>query len=335
MPINKLAPFFLLAVLGPTYANENLSKLKKIQRLDQFAFGSCNQEYKPQPLWKHILKDQPQLFLWGGDNIYADKNPLKGQFEIKYAIQNDNTDYKKLTQKVPIIGIWDDHDYGKNNGGDDYDYKYKSQQLFLDFIKEPANSARRDQEGIYTSYHFGSAKQQVKFILLDNRFHLTSHKTKDARILGEEQWQWLEKELAQSQAQIHFIVTGIPFLPPKMIHTEEWAQYPHEKLRMLNLLKKYRPSGVIFLSGDKHFSAITKSEGYFEIMSSGMTHKTTPLLIPWLKPQFPESYYELNYGLLKIDWQAKPLELSVEIKGEQGTALKKTLKLSTDGFFNE
>ena len=35
--------------------------------------------------------------------------------------------------EVEIFTIWDDHDYGMNDGGGDYKYKVESQKLFNDF----------------------------------------------------------------------------------------------------------------------------------------------------------------------------------------------------------
>ena len=41
-----------------------------------------------------------------------------------------------------IIGTWDDHDYGLNDAGKEYDGKDFSQQLMLDFLDEPSDSLR-------------------------------------------------------------------------------------------------------------------------------------------------------------------------------------------------
>lgn len=316
--------FFSLNALS----NENSHKLKQVGVLEKFAFGSCNREWKPQPLWKRIIADRPQLFVWGGDVIYGDKKPNKHNLEYKYAFQNNIAYYKELKSRMPIIGIWDDHDYGDNNGNGRFSGKFKSQQLFLDFIEEPLHSARRKRKGIYTSYTFGKGDKKVKFILLDNRFNVVEGQT----ILGETQWRWFEKEIKNSDARVHFIMSGLPVLPNKMIKTEEWADFPDEKKRLLMLLNKYRPSGVLFLSGDKHFAAITHNHGYFEMMSSGLTHKTSKLLIPFLNLHFENTYYDLNYGLVKLNWDKKPLELTMQIEGISNTAVKKALILDNGKF---
>ena len=35
--------------------------------LSRIAFGSCNSEQKPQPLWPVIAQDKPSLWIWTGD----------------------------------------------------------------------------------------------------------------------------------------------------------------------------------------------------------------------------------------------------------------------------
>ena len=46
-------------------------------------------------------------------------------------------------QNTQIIGVWDDHDYGKNDGGSDYKLKDKTREIFLDFIGEAQDTERR------------------------------------------------------------------------------------------------------------------------------------------------------------------------------------------------
>lgn len=101
-----------------------------------------------------------------------------------------NPEYKAFIDTTPYIGIWDDHDFGINDGHKRYTYREESQQIFLDFMNEPKDTARRTQEvripivsrvseeltltlwgrqGIYTSYEVGADDRKIKFILIDNR----------------------------------------------------------------------------------------------------------------------------------------------------------------------
>ena len=54
-------------------------------------------------------------------------------------------------QGTRVIGVWDDHDYGINDGGKDFKLKNQTRDVFLDFVGEPEDSARRLQ--VDTSIH--------------------------------------------------------------------------------------------------------------------------------------------------------------------------------------
>jgi alkaline phosphatase D len=44
-----------------------------------------------------------------------------------------------------MIGIWDDHDFGTNNGGKEFSRKAAYREMFLDFLGEPTHGTpRRD-----------------------------------------------------------------------------------------------------------------------------------------------------------------------------------------------
>ncbi|MFX5972561.1 hypothetical protein ABTE98_19450, partial [Acinetobacter baumannii] len=41
-------------------------------QLLRIAFGSCAKQSKPQPIWAAVRAARPELFLFLGDNLYAD-----------------------------------------------------------------------------------------------------------------------------------------------------------------------------------------------------------------------------------------------------------------------
>lgn len=178
------------------------------------------------------------------------------------------------------MGIYDDHDYGKNDGGKEYEYRDASKQIFLDFMDEPLGTERRNQtSGIHTSYSIGPAGQRVKIILVDVRSNKEgSYGSGD--LLGEAQWEWLERELTNSDAQIHIIGSGIQVLPAAKPVQEKWGAFPQSRERLMALLAKTRPSGLILISGDVHYAELMRFPGacsptgadIWEATSSGLTH---------------------------------------------------------------
>ena len=133
------------------------------------AFGSCSDQKRPQPLWDDIVAQKAQLWIWIGDNIYGDTENMD-TLRAKYDLQKSNPIYQQLRQSTSVIGVWDDHDYGVNDGGKEYPQRKQSQQLMLDFLDVPATSPLRKQEGAYSSHTYGPKGQRVKVILLDGRY---------------------------------------------------------------------------------------------------------------------------------------------------------------------
>lgn len=291
--------------------------------LTRLAFGSCNRQDLPQPLWTPILKFQPQAWIWLGDNIYGDTNDME-VLENKWTTQKTHPDYTQLRALCPVIGIWDDHDYGRNNAGFGYPFKKESQKLFLDFLDEPTESPRRNQAGIYATRTFGPPGSEVRVILLDGRSFRGAPKS-GGDILGETQWIWLTEILESSTAQVHLICSGSQILPTEHRH-EKWADYPDSRKRLLDMIAQTKKSGVLFLSGDRHMGEISRLEHagttFTEVTSSGMTHFRHDTTSEKNSLRLGEFFAELNFGTLEIDWGLK--KITIAIRDSAGSVVRNT-----------
>ncbi|CAK9178261.1 unnamed protein product [Ilex paraguariensis] len=199
--------------------------------VSRIAFGSCSNQSAPQPIWDAIIDYNPQVFIWLGDNIYGDvRRPFKlfgkqrtigpwknvprfvpspeHEMLSRYHMAKTNPAYSLLRHNTKIIGTWDDHDYGLNDAGKEFNGKIINQRLLLDFLDEPQDSPRRSQAGVYTSYTFGPVGRQIKVLLLDTRYH-RDPLSSDGSILGSSQWIWLQKELNGPASAITIIGSSI------------------------------------------------------------------------------------------------------------------------------
>ena len=311
--------------------NSQLVDTSKI--MTTIAFGSCNKENLSQSIWQPISNNNPDLWIWLGDNIYGDSedpNVLEG----KYNRQKANPNYRKFIEQTPVIGIWDDHDYGQNDGNKTHPIKKESQQLLLDFLDVPANATVRTQEGVYQSYTFGQGNQKVKVLLLDTRYfrdELQKNPTKSGQrylpnetgtILGETQWQWLESELTNSDAQIHIIGGSIQMIPEQHNY-EKWANFPIEYDKLFNLIEKTQPNQPILVSGDRHLAEISTinlskmNQPLYEITSSGLTHSYEKVLEKGEVNAHrvgDKLTGKKNFGVFHIDWSSSPPSVKVEIR---------------------
>ncbi|MBU0678507.1 MAG: alkaline phosphatase family protein [Verrucomicrobia bacterium] len=284
------------------------------------AFGSCNKHDAPQEYWSVIDSNNPDLWIWLGDIVYADTEDMP-VMESKYDAQFSNVNYRVFRENTQIIGIWDDHDYGENNAGKWYPRKRESQQLLLDFLEAPPDDIRRMQEGVHIAYEFGSGKRRVLVILLDVRYH-ADRPGEDADILGEEQWRFLEHELKQSRAQLVLIGSGIQVLSQEH-KWEKWANFPRSRERLLKLIQQSGVEGVVFLSGDRHMHEIsvmndeTTPYPLIDITSSGLTHSYPELLAEKNPYRAGDMYTGKGFGLITIDWDSEMPTASLQIRDLQ------------------
>lgn len=280
----------------------------------RIAFGSCNRQDLPQPLWKPIAAFDPQIWIWLGDTIYGDTLDME-ELERKWNQQKSNPDYARLTSTATILGTWDDHDYGANNAGFTYRRKKESQQLILDFLDEPPDSPRRARQGIHDARTFGPEGRKVMVVLLDVRYFRAAPRT-GGDILGEAQWIWLEKTLRSSDADIHLICSGTQILPQEHRY-EKWADYPVSRQRLIDLLRELDTPGAVLLSGDRHIAEITRlpaADGHpaiVELTTSGMTHSWRDFPGEENSLRVGEPFTDLNFGTLEIDWPARSMTLAV------------------------
>lgn len=308
---------FLISTVAFAQSTEetNFDRLEalKTKNITRIAFGSCNNQNHKQPLWKDLMITKPDLWIWGGDIIYAD---WERNYDIKasYEKQKNQPEYQAFIKQTAVIGMWDDHDYGYNNASGNNPHKVENQKLLLDFLDEPADSPRREQEGIYTSYEFGEEGKRIKVIFLDGRYF--QGQDPDAMMLGKKQWDWFENELKNSTAQVHFIMTGLSIFSPLLPYSDEWWQWPNEVKRLLKAINDYKPQGVVFLTGDKHFGSIFKSNGQLEFLSSGMTHVIDRRAWWYLGRKYPTTYFGYNYGMIDVEWDGALPVLTMQLRSQ-------------------
>ncbi|MFA0960759.1 alkaline phosphatase D family protein [Roseivirga sp. BDSF3-8] len=300
-----------------------------IQPLQRITFGSCSHQENEEQMWDEINATNPDLYIWLGDNIYGDTRDM-GVMREKYEKQKSYPGYRELTSNTPVVGTWDDHDYGINNGGKGYSMKEESQQLALDFLNVPADAPERNREGLYSSHTFGPEGKRVQVILLDVRYFRDTVYVKDGisqpnldgTILGEAQWDWLEEELDNSKADLILIGSGIQFIPTEH-RFEKWANFPNERTRLLNLLADSDNKNVILLSGDRHIAEVSRIQPgdmdapVYEVTSSGLTHT-------WREASEEANQYRVgdliiarNFGLMEVDWSGSDPSVTVKILGKE------------------
>ncbi len=299
----------------------------------RIAFGSCAHQDKLQPVLETVVNSQPDLFIYLGDNIYGDTREMDVLRE-KYATLGGKPEFQRLHETVPVLSVWDDHDYGWNDAGKEYEFKEQSKDIFLDFWHVPADSPRRGHPGIYGVHRFAAKGRAVQVILLDTRsfrdplarngetIPAGSGFKNDYRpdddpektLLGAAQWRWLE-EVLRKPADLRIVCSSIQF-GHEYNGWESWTNLPAEQRRMVELIRETQARGIIFITGDVHWGEISRRdfEGLypiFDVTASGLTEE-------WynLEPnQFRvgEAVRENHFGEIEIDWSATDPRILLKI----------------------
>ena len=292
----------------------------------KYGLGSCLDQDLEQSIWSSIEKENLDGFIFLGDNVYGDLPSGKLlKMQKAYQIQRKRLP-RWLMDEKEILAIWDDHDFGLNDGGGDYPYKKDAEKMFLNFWNVPQSDLRRNREGIY----FKKTKQidgtEVEIIGLDTRYFRSKLRGKKnayeqnndsaATILGQDQWTWLETSISNSIADVIIILSSIQILATNHPY-EKWDNFPLERKRLLKLIANAsNDKTIIAVTGDRHKSGIYQNKDFLEITASSLNKsaskgkETDPLLIG-------KTYPIINYGLLNIEPNKNKITVSIHNKNGQ------------------
>ncbi len=315
----------------------------------RIGFGSCAEASRPQPVWDAINERRFDLFVFLGDNIYGDTRDM-AVLRAKYAELAAQPGFARLRAETPVLAVWDDHDFGEDDAGGDYPQKEESRRIFLDFWDVPAGSPRRQRDGVYGSYVFGPPGRRVQVLLPDLRYNRTALVPLDlggadyeawanqrlaaglevpgpyarnpdhrATMLGERQWQWLERQL-QVPAELRLVGSSVQVLAD-FTGWESWAVFARDRERLFDLIRRSNASGVVFLSGDVHYAELSKQDlnvpyTLWDLTSSGLTEE-------WKVPtpnanRASEVVTDANFGFIEIDWLERQTRLTLGIADSTG-----------------
>ena len=248
----------------------------------KLAVASCMSDHytKEFKIWDILASKNPEYMLMIGDNVYTDEaavdmrqatNPeIIWQRYVDTRLALPVFFYEKL---IPVHAIWDDNDYGMNNGDETFKYKSESKEVFDAFYAQ-------DMSDDDWTKAFGTGGLlsigDFNFYFLDARYFRS--KFKEGSHLGIDQSAWFYSKI-RDEGNPSFIVKGDQFFGGyhrfesfEGNHPESFNQFVGE-LRQVN-------TPFIFISGDRHLSEIMQfprslfGKPSFEITSSPMHSKT-------------------------------------------------------------
>jgi alkaline phosphatase D len=233
----------------------------------RFAFGSCvgYHGYDSAATWGDMAsRTNFDLLLMLGDNHYADTTDPE-VFLTAFGVQRRLAGYAEISRRTPQYAIWDNHDYGPEPCDGTAKNKERSLAAFKRFWPNPS-FGEAGNPGVYHKF----SRSGVEFFMLDNRYHRSpngavedGHKTH----LGEAQLAWLKRGLVASTAPAKVLAIGGEWESSGIANS--WTSFKRERDDVFKFIEEHGITGVLLLSGDRHFTAAYQVNGKYIEVSSG------------------------------------------------------------------
>lgn len=296
------------------------------------------------PMWDRLRNANVDFVLMTGDQVYVDsKEFVERQKATELDIWQRYVDaFKRLPiyhwqNLVPIFAVWDDHDYGTNDGDTNFIAKAPSTSAFEAVFHGNDIAGVWEKCPVGTSSKFTAFGQRI-FLMDDRSFRKpntdASSKTDAFGHWGEEAHRWLINDMNQTTLPT-WIINGNQFLSGKTLDYKEAFQdnHPAEFNLLLRELTQQK-SAFVFASGDIHLSEIMKAPadklGFetYEYTSSSMHSYTgtgwdNPLRIP------DATTSEFNFMVHKVNAGTNSMEINTQCLGlASAPYFTKTLTIS-------
>ncbi len=253
----------------------------------EFAFASCGRTGSTNHSYELIRRHQPLFFLCTGDFHYEDVHSTQVEkFHEAYDRVLGSPVQARLYREVPLVYLWDDHDFCGNNSDERGLGRTAVRQAHRDYFPHYPLMDNSATGPIAQSFNVG----RVKFILTDLRSERDPSRWWDnprKTMMGGPQREWWKRELlaANGRFPLIFWVSSVPWIgsmqtnhywpvpaeasgyfhheqlsyvattnlhPTKPVAVDSWAAYAYERAELATFVKRHNIRGLVILHGDMH-----------------------------------------------------------------------------------
>tara|TARA_R100001015_G_C4634552_1_gene201263 strand:+ start:870 stop:2093 length:1224 start_codon:yes stop_codon:yes gene_type:complete len=267
-------------------------------------------------IFSAMLEKDAEAMLWLGDNIYlrpADWDSRSGIY-YRYSHYKSQPALQEFWKNFHHYAIWDDHDYGPNDANRSFVNKDITLEAFKDFWANPNYGLNSNAEGITGMFSYND----VDFFLLDNRSFRTPNERESGErfILGDEQIAWLIDALVSSKARFKIVAVGGQLLNTAALY-ENHSTFAEERQKIIELIEEEQIKNVVFLSGDRHKTELSKYVGendftIYDFTSSPLSSTSYNSIEEPNTLRVEGTHYgEQNFGMLTFEgsWKERVLVL--------------------------
>jgi hypothetical protein len=219
-------------------------------------FASCATTGSQHPVFQTIRSLLPDFFIHTGDLHYQDISTNNvSLFRSAYDMVLASPAQSALFREVPIMYMWDDHDFGPNNSDSTAPGRLAARLTYQEYL--PHYPLAFGSGDISINYTFSVGR--VFFIVCDSRSARSpANATDDSRktMLGAAQKAWFKRQLLMANGKYPLIVwvNTLPWIGAT--GDDGWYLYTNERREIANFIKTNDIRGLCQLSGDAHMLAI-------------------------------------------------------------------------------
>lgn len=269
-----------------------------------------------------ILSQSPNLMLWAGNNVHlreADAGSRAGMLD-RYTKSRAPEQMAPLLASVPNAAVWGPQDYGDPARGRFFRNRELSREVFELFWPNPAP----EEDALLSAFTYGDAE----FFLLDVNSERDTFgpKSSEHDFLGDEQIEWLIRQLRSSQATFKIVVAGAAIVNPAEDPDQATAA-KDERDAFLNALLAARVNGVIFVTGGKNYGELTRmvrpnAPVLYELGLGPLTQRadaSSTALNYFREPS--TATFRRQFALLRFHGPEADRKLTFEVRDVQGNQL--------------
>ena len=265
------------------------------------------------PVFDHLRNEGALFYLNAGDLHYTN---IAGNdvslFRSAYKTLFTASRQRALYESVPLVYMWDDHDFGPNDSDSTSPARPAARTVYQEYIPHYPLAAGTGQVPNYQTFSVG----RVKFILADQRSEKSLRTNADnasKTVLGAAQKTWLKQQLLDGRD--HYLLTlwvgSFPWIGTASSGDDSWLGYTTERAELANFIKDNAVTNLVMLAGDAHMVAAddgtnnnyaTGGGGGFPVLHAAALHRNGSTKGgPYNQGSFPNpdaSYGQ--YGVLEI-----------------------------------
>jgi len=317
-----------------TFQTQELWQWRKDPPEFSFAIGSCvyiNEKKDDRPskpyggdyeIFESIREKDPDFMLWLGDNTYLREPDFLTERGIRHRYRHSRAvpEMQALLGSVHHYATWDDHDYGPNDSDRSYVNKKMTEKAFNDYWGN-LNTNATGQGGITSHFLWND----VEVFLMDDRYFRDSNRSldKDKKYLGDTQLDWLIQALTTSRAPFKIVCIGGQVVSSAAKY-ENLATYPGARKRLFDRIAAEKIEGVLFMSGDRHHTEISKenrTDAYplIDITCSPLTSGThSPRDEGNTNQVEGKTFYDKNFGIVNVEGKRTDRVMTLTIYNTEG-----------------